>query len=160
MGRTLDDIIASLAPARRRRIGARYRVLKDEVESLGALRRLAGKLELPLVPAGAGRGLALAALGQGNFVCREACAEAPPVRQKSKPRLKGVSPGGDPQAAGSITALTDKPIAAHEFEARKYDWIPSPGNRAHAIPNSADCFSAPYSATSAHELWTPARWPG
>jgi hypothetical protein len=46
MGRTLDDIIASLAPARRRRIGARYRVLKDEVESLGALRRLAGKLEL------------------------------------------------------------------------------------------------------------------
>jgi hypothetical protein len=43
MGRTVDEIIAALPKQRRARIDARYHELKDEVESLAALRKAAGK---------------------------------------------------------------------------------------------------------------------
>jgi transcriptional regulator with XRE-family HTH domain len=43
MGRTLNEIIETLPKAQQDRIAARYRVLKDEVESLQALRKAAGK---------------------------------------------------------------------------------------------------------------------
>jgi hypothetical protein len=45
MGRTLNEVLASLSKARQDRIAARYRVLKDEVESLKALRQAAGKAQ-------------------------------------------------------------------------------------------------------------------
>jgi transcriptional regulator with XRE-family HTH domain len=45
MGRTLDAVIRTLPKARRDRINARYRVLKNEVESLQALRKAAGKAQ-------------------------------------------------------------------------------------------------------------------
>lgn len=45
MGRTLDDVIAALPKARQDRIADRYRALKDEVESLQALRKAAGKAQ-------------------------------------------------------------------------------------------------------------------
>lgn len=45
MGRTLDEVIARLPKVRQDRIAARYRVLKDEVESLQALRKAAGKAQ-------------------------------------------------------------------------------------------------------------------
>lgn len=45
MGRTLNEVIQKLPKARQDRIGARYRVLKDEVESLQALRKAAGKAQ-------------------------------------------------------------------------------------------------------------------
>lgn len=45
MGRTLNEIIEALPKARQDRIAARYRVLKDEVESLQALRKAAGKAQ-------------------------------------------------------------------------------------------------------------------
>jgi len=45
MGRTLNEIIETLPKARQDRIAARYRVLKDEVESLQALRKAAGKAQ-------------------------------------------------------------------------------------------------------------------
>jgi hypothetical protein len=45
MGRTLDTVIGSLPRPRRDRISARYRVLKNEVESLQALRKAAGKAQ-------------------------------------------------------------------------------------------------------------------
>ena len=45
MGRTINEIIDALPKQRRKRIEARYRELKDEVESLGELRRAAGKAQ-------------------------------------------------------------------------------------------------------------------
>lgn len=45
MSRTLDDVIAALPEDRRERIDARFQELKDEVESLGELRRVAGKAQ-------------------------------------------------------------------------------------------------------------------
>ena len=51
MGRTLDEVRASLPPGRRARIDARYRELKAEVESLGALRQVAGKAQAEIAAA-------------------------------------------------------------------------------------------------------------
>jgi hypothetical protein len=45
MGRTLSEMIDALPKQRRERIDARYRKLKDEVESLGDLRKAAGKAQ-------------------------------------------------------------------------------------------------------------------
>jgi predicted XRE-type DNA-binding protein len=45
MGRSLDDVIASLPEARRARVEARAQELKEEVEGLGELRRVAGKAQ-------------------------------------------------------------------------------------------------------------------
>jgi hypothetical protein len=45
MGRTLSEMIDSLPKQRRERIGARYREIKDEVESLQELRKAAGKAQ-------------------------------------------------------------------------------------------------------------------
>jgi DNA-binding XRE family transcriptional regulator len=45
MGRRLDAVIGTLPKARRDRINARYRALKNEVESLQALRKAAGKAQ-------------------------------------------------------------------------------------------------------------------
>ncbi|MDE2462880.1 MAG: XRE family transcriptional regulator [Alphaproteobacteria bacterium] len=45
MGRTLNEVIEKLPKAQQDRIAARYRVLKDEVESLQALRKAAGKAQ-------------------------------------------------------------------------------------------------------------------
>ena len=44
-GRTLDTIIGSLPKPRRDRINARYRVLKNEVENLQALRKAVKKAQ-------------------------------------------------------------------------------------------------------------------
>ncbi len=51
MGRTLDEVRASLPPERRARIDARYQELKAEVESLGALRQVAGKAQAEIAAA-------------------------------------------------------------------------------------------------------------
>ena len=45
MGRTLNDVIEKLPKSRQDLIAARYLVLKDEVESLQALRKAAGKAQ-------------------------------------------------------------------------------------------------------------------
>ena len=45
MGRTLDSVMRSLPKERRDRINARYRVLRNEVETLQALRKAAGKAQ-------------------------------------------------------------------------------------------------------------------
>ena len=45
MGRTLDDVVAGLPKRRRKRIEARFEELKQQVESLGELRRVAGKAQ-------------------------------------------------------------------------------------------------------------------
>jgi hypothetical protein len=45
MGRTLSEMIDALPKQRRERIDARYRELKDEVESLSELRKAAGKAQ-------------------------------------------------------------------------------------------------------------------
>ncbi len=45
MGRTVSEIIDALPKRRRERIDARYRELKDEVESLSELRKAAGKAQ-------------------------------------------------------------------------------------------------------------------
>lgn len=46
MGRTLDEMLATLPKARQARVERRYRELKDEVESLQQLRRAAGKAQI------------------------------------------------------------------------------------------------------------------
>ncbi|MFG1304675.1 XRE family transcriptional regulator [Xanthobacter autotrophicus] len=51
MGRTLDDVVAALPEARRARVEARARELKDEVESLSELRRVAGKAQVEIASA-------------------------------------------------------------------------------------------------------------
>lgn len=45
MGRRLDDVIASLPEERRERVEGRFAELQAEVESLGELRRVAGKAQ-------------------------------------------------------------------------------------------------------------------
>lgn len=45
MGRTLNDVIGKLPKSRQDHIAARYRALRDEVESLQALRKAAGKAQ-------------------------------------------------------------------------------------------------------------------
>jgi len=45
MGRTLGEMIDALPKQRRERVDARYRELKDEVESLRELRKAAGKAQ-------------------------------------------------------------------------------------------------------------------
>ena len=49
MGRSLDEIIAGLPLERQERIEARYRELKQEIESLRELREIAGKAR-PTLP--------------------------------------------------------------------------------------------------------------
>jgi DNA-binding XRE family transcriptional regulator len=48
MGRRLDQVIAELPPERRQRIDTRYHQLKQEVEGLRELRRIAGKAQLDI----------------------------------------------------------------------------------------------------------------
>ncbi len=45
MGRRLDDVIAALPEDRREHVEARFEEIKAEVESLGELRRVAGKAQ-------------------------------------------------------------------------------------------------------------------
>ena len=51
MGRTLDQIISELPTARQQRIEKRYQELKEEVESLRALREIAGKAQAEVATA-------------------------------------------------------------------------------------------------------------
>jgi hypothetical protein len=51
MGRSLDDVVASLPATRRLRVEARAQELTNEVESLGELRRLAGKAQVDIASA-------------------------------------------------------------------------------------------------------------
>lgn len=51
MGRTLDQIISELPLERQRRIEKRYHELKQEVEGLRELRRLAGKAQADVASA-------------------------------------------------------------------------------------------------------------
>ena len=51
MGRTLAEIVEALPPERRERIDARYRELKDQVESLRELRQAAGKAQAEIAAA-------------------------------------------------------------------------------------------------------------
>ena len=51
MGRRLGDVIASLPQDRRERVEARFEMLKNEVESLGELRRAAGKAQAEIASA-------------------------------------------------------------------------------------------------------------
>lgn len=44
-GRSLDEVLAALAPERQQTIDARFHELKDEVESLQALRQASGKAQ-------------------------------------------------------------------------------------------------------------------
>ena len=51
MGRTLDEVIGALPEERRERIDARFQELKDEVEGLGELRRMAGMAQADVASA-------------------------------------------------------------------------------------------------------------
>ncbi|WP_407526595.1 XRE family transcriptional regulator [Methylobacterium oryzisoli] len=51
MGRRLNDVIAALPDDRRARVEARFGELKVEVESLGELRRAAGKAQAEIASA-------------------------------------------------------------------------------------------------------------
>ena len=51
MGRRLDQVIAELPPERQQRIDTRYHQLKQEVEGLRELRRIAGKARLDIATA-------------------------------------------------------------------------------------------------------------
>lgn len=51
MGRTLDDVIAGLPEERRERVEARFQELKQEVEGLRELRRVAGKAQADIASA-------------------------------------------------------------------------------------------------------------
>ena len=51
MGRNLDQVLAALPKARRHRIEKRFEVLKREVESLSALREVAGKAQTEVAAA-------------------------------------------------------------------------------------------------------------
>lgn len=48
MGRNLDDVVTALPEARRARVEARAQELKDQVEGLGELRRVAGKAQVEI----------------------------------------------------------------------------------------------------------------
>lgn len=51
MGRTIDEVIAALPKKSQERINARYRELKQEVESLRQLRKVAGKAQADIAAA-------------------------------------------------------------------------------------------------------------
>ncbi len=51
MGRKLEEIVGALPGERRTRVEARFEALKDEVESLGELRRVAGKAQAEIASA-------------------------------------------------------------------------------------------------------------
>jgi len=51
MGRTLAEVMDALPKGRRDRVEARYRELKDEVESLRQLRKVAGKAQADIAAA-------------------------------------------------------------------------------------------------------------
>jgi transcriptional regulator with XRE-family HTH domain len=51
MGRTVDEVMDALPKRRRQRIDARYRELKDQVESLRELRKAAGKAQADIATA-------------------------------------------------------------------------------------------------------------
>ncbi|HEY9214643.1 MAG TPA: XRE family transcriptional regulator [Ancylobacter sp.] len=51
MGRSLDEVVAALPEARRARVEARAEELRDEVESLSELRRVAGKAQIEIAAA-------------------------------------------------------------------------------------------------------------
>jgi regulator of protease activity HflC (stomatin/prohibitin superfamily) len=51
MGRSIDQVIASIPETRRARVEARAQELKDEVQSLGELRRAAGKAQTDIASA-------------------------------------------------------------------------------------------------------------
>jgi transcriptional regulator with XRE-family HTH domain len=51
MGRSVDQVIAELPPERRERVEARYRELRQEVEGLRELRRIAGKAQADIATA-------------------------------------------------------------------------------------------------------------
>src|ERR1700694_2300828 len=51
MGRTLSEMIDALPKQRRERIDARYRELRDDVESLRELRKVAGKAQADIAAA-------------------------------------------------------------------------------------------------------------
>jgi DNA-binding XRE family transcriptional regulator len=51
MGRTLNQVIAELPKERRARIEARYREMKDHIESLRELRELAGRAQADIAAA-------------------------------------------------------------------------------------------------------------
>ena len=51
MGRTIDEVIAALPKQSRDRVSARYRELKQEVESLRQLRKVAGKAQADIAAA-------------------------------------------------------------------------------------------------------------
>lgn len=51
MGRRLDAVVAALPDERRDRVEARFQELREEVESLGELRRAAGKAQAEIASA-------------------------------------------------------------------------------------------------------------
>jgi DNA-binding XRE family transcriptional regulator len=51
MSRTLEEVMNALPAERRERVEARYRELKDEVESLRQLRKVAGKAQVDIAAA-------------------------------------------------------------------------------------------------------------
>jgi hypothetical protein len=51
MGRTLSDVMDALPAERRKRVDARYRELRQEVESLRQLRQVAGKAQADIAAA-------------------------------------------------------------------------------------------------------------
>src|SRR5437764_974432 len=51
MGRNLDQVIAELSPERRKRVEARYRELRQEVDGLRELRQIAGKAQADIATA-------------------------------------------------------------------------------------------------------------
>ncbi|WP_456115071.1 XRE family transcriptional regulator [Sphingobium soli] len=51
MGRNLNDVVAALPEARRARVEARAQELKEQVESLSELRRVAGKAQVEIASA-------------------------------------------------------------------------------------------------------------
>src|SRR5580704_12187997 len=51
MGRTLGEVMDALPKRRRERIDARYRELKDEIEGLRELRKVAGKAQADIAAA-------------------------------------------------------------------------------------------------------------
>jgi transcriptional regulator with XRE-family HTH domain len=51
MGRSLEQIVATLPPARQQRIDARYRDMREQVESLRELRRITGKAQADIATA-------------------------------------------------------------------------------------------------------------
>lgn len=51
MGRTLNQVIASLPKERQKKVDERYKLMKDEIESLAQLRQLSGKAQADVAAA-------------------------------------------------------------------------------------------------------------